>query len=342
MLSFIYTVTLVIIFLLILFWPSKGLLIKKRISISDTRRILVEDALKQLYECEYRHQKCSKDILIKSLSVSENEATELLDNLKSKNLIEWKGDVTKLTNEGETYALKIIRIHRLWERYLSEETSVHESRWHEEAEKLEHKISDDEAKRLAAQLGNPLFDPHGDPIPTATGEIPQHKGKSLCEFKVGEIGKILHVEDEPPATYAQIIAEGLNVGMQVRIKESSKERIRFIANGEECLLAPLLAANITVIPIEEEEEFKGEFRTLSFLRTGESAVILGISKACRGQQRRRLMDLGIVPGSEITAELSSLGGDPVAYKIRGTTVALRNQQADQIYIHKIKKESKVA
>jgi len=67
-------------------------------------------------------------------------------------------------------------------------------------------------------------------------------------------------------------------------------------------------------------------------KIGEEGTILGIAKALRGQQRRRLMDLGIVPGTKIEAELESLTGDPVAYKVRGTTVALRKQQTDKIYL----------
>jgi DtxR family transcriptional regulator, Mn-dependent transcriptional regulator len=77
---------------------------------------------------------------------------------------------------------------------------------------------------------------------------------------------------------------------------------------------------------------KGKFKPLSSLKVGEQGTILGIAKALRGQQRRRLMDLGIVPGTKIEAELESFSGDPVAYKVRGTTVALRKQQTDKIYL----------
>jgi DtxR family Mn-dependent transcriptional regulator len=65
---------------------------------------------------------------------------------------------------------------------------------------------------------------------------------------------------------------------------------------------------------------------------GDKGIVLGISKRCRGQQRRRLMDLGIVPGTEIEAEMKSIGGDPVAYKIRGASIALRKTQADEIHL----------
>ncbi len=73
---------------------------------------------------------------------------------------------------------------------------------------------------------------------------------------------------------------------------------------------------------------------LSSLRIGEKAEIAGISPNCRGQQRRRLMDLGIVPGSLISAEMKSASGDPVGYRVMGATIGIRKKQADLIFIHK--------
>jgi DtxR family Mn-dependent transcriptional regulator len=108
--------------------------------------------------------------------------------------------------------------------------------------------------------------------------------------------------------------------------------LRFTANGEECVLAPLFAQNITIDPIKLEKPIQGKFKNLSSLKIGESGVVLGISKALRGQQRRRLMDLGVVPGTEITAELRSVGGDPMVYRIKGASIALRKKQSDRIYL----------
>ncbi|MEJ5261089.1 MAG: FeoA family protein [Ignavibacterium sp.] len=79
---------------------------------------------------------------------------------------------------------------------------------------------------------------------------------------------------------------------------------------------------------------EGKLKPLSSLKVGEKGIVLGIAKSLRGQQRRRLMDLGIVPGTEIEAELASITGDPVAYRVRGTTIALRKEQADKIYLVK--------
>jgi DtxR family Mn-dependent transcriptional regulator len=120
--------------------------------------------------------------------------------------------------------------------------------------------------------------------------------------------------------------------MQVKMMEVTNERITFLANGEEVVLAPLFAKNITIAPIKGEVTVKGKFVKLSSLAIGEKGVVLGISKRCRGQQRRRLMDLGVVPGTVIEAEMNSIGGDPVAYRIKGASIALRKKQADRIFL----------
>ncbi len=77
-----------------------------------------------------------------------------------------------LTDQGREYALHIVRTHRLLERYLADRTGVLPEDWHGEAERREHKLSPEDRESLAARLGHPLYDPHGDPIPTAAGELP--------------------------------------------------------------------------------------------------------------------------------------------------------------------------
>lgn len=316
----------------ILFWPGRGIIAKWNSRKSSTKRALLENALKHLYNCEYDSVNCSIETLAGNLSISADEATSLLTRLETMGLAGTAGNYLKLTNDGRTYALKVIRVHRLWEKYLADETSVEELEWHTSAEEIEHQLSPIEADKLAAQIGNPVFDPHGDPIPTSDGEIPGRRGKSLNELKIGEFANIIHIEDEPNAIYSQLVAEGLYPGMQVRIIESTEKRISFTANGEECLLAPLFAKNITVAPIKSEPIIEGTLKKLSSLKVGEKGIVLGISRACRGQQRRRLMDMGVVPGTEIVNEMKSAGGDPIAFRIKEATVALRLKQADKIYL----------
>ena len=321
-----------IIIFILLFYPNKGIVAVWKKSRYANKKVLIEDALKYLYNCEYNNINCTLNGIAGNLSISADDATDIISRLESMGLVSAKKDELSLTVDGRSYALRVVRVHRLWEKYLADETSVKENEWHQKAEELEHTLTPEQADQLAAQIGNPVFDPHGDPIPSASGELPVKKGKSLTEMKVGEFANIIHVEDEPHAIYSQILAEGLYPGMQIRMVEISDKRIKFIANGEESILSPLIAENITVGILQLEKHFEDKFKALSSLKIGEQGTILGIAKALRGQQRRRLMDLGIVPGTKIEAELESVTGDPVAYKVRGTTVALRKQQTDKIYL----------
>jgi DtxR family Mn-dependent transcriptional regulator len=318
--------------LLLIFLPEAGVISRWKRMKKDRSRELIEDALKHLYDCEYKSVDCSLNSISGSLSLSGGKTTQVISNLEAMNLITSNENKISLTAEGRSYALRVIRIHRLWERHLADNTSVQEKDWHSVAEQKEHETSREEADRLAARLGNPLVDPHGDPIPSVNGEIPKREGITLNNLKNGIFAAIIHIEDEPKEVYAQLSAMGLYPGMQIYLLENSKDKIRFEADGEECLLAPILASNITVIPLSEKEQVKEKFESLSSLKINQAAMIVGISKAMRGQQRRRLLDFGVVPGTIVKAQLESLSGDPTGYDIRGATIALRKNQSDLIYI----------
>ena len=314
------------------FIPNKGILARIYKSRRINKRVLIEDALKHLYNNEYNSIGSTLNSIAGNLSIPADDAAELITKLEAMGLVSSSGNNLQLTTEGRTYALKIIRVHRLWEKYLADETGIDELEWHTSAEKIEHSMSPEQANELAAQIGNPVFDPHGDPIPSSKGDLPIKKGRPLSELKPGEFASIIHIEDEPLAIYTQLVAEGLYPGMQVRMLEYGHERVRFTANGEECILAPLFVKNITVATVKNEIKIDKKLRRLSSLGIGESGKVLAISKSCRGQQRRRLMDLGVVPGTEITAELRSAGGDPTAYKIKEASIALRKKEADKIFL----------
>lgn len=330
---------LLIFFITYIFWPKIGLIALINRFRHNNWRVQIEDALKHLYHCEFNKQPCTLDSVSGALSISSDAAAKLMARLEAMGLLITRGKSFHLTAEGRSYALRIIRIHRLWERYLADETSLSEMDWHPEAEKKEHRMTVEEADSLAARIGNPRYDPHGDPIPTASGELPPLKGRPLTDLSEGEIAGIVHIEDEPATVYAQLVAQGLHPGMQVRILESTKERIVFSADGDEKVLAPVFAANITVISLTEDEQIDQSYQTLLSLNVNERAKVVGISRACRGQQRRRLMDMGITPGTEVTMEMKSAAGDPIAYQIRGASIALRKDQAGLIFIEKNKENN---
>jgi len=320
-------------------WPRVGLWARFQTMRSRTARALIEDALKHLYDYEYKSVSCTLESLSGALSISSDDASRLVARLGALHLLAHKGQLLRLTPEGRSYALRVIRMHRLWERYLSDQTDLGEAEWHAKAEKQEHLLTPEQADALAERLGHPVFDPHGDPIPTAGGSIPPPQGMPLTSMKLGEMAGIVHVEDEPEAVYAQLVAQRLFPGMQVRMTDRAPERLLLEVDGNEVALAPVVAANVTVVPLKRAEQAREPFGTLSALRPGEIAVVRGISAGCHGVQRRRLMDLGVVPGTEVRAELESVSGDPVAYLIRGATIALRKQQAELIYVDKPKGKS---
>ncbi len=302
-------------------------------SIAATERVLSEDVLKHVYKCEQNNRRPTLESIAGVLQITPDEVSTLVSNMVSHNLLTLENGEFHLTPNGQEYGLQIIRAHRLWERYLADETGFEEAEWHHLAEQKEHAMTPNEVEALAARLGHPTHDPHGDPIPTASGDFVPHGGQPLTALASGSPAKIVHIEDEPPVVYAQLVAEGLYPGMEVQIKEMTPQRIRFISGGEEHILAPVVAGNISVSPLNESETGEPtQYQHLSNLTIGETGKVIGISPACRGAERHRFMDLGILPGTMITAEMVSPGGDPTAYLIRRSLIGLRKEQADMINI----------
>jgi DtxR family Mn-dependent transcriptional regulator len=325
--------TFVMVFLLALFWPDRGLFWRWQQAQQLTERVLIEDALKHIYTFQMQGNCPTVESIGGALNITTNEAADLLTHMEGHGLLQRDEGKLCLTSRGREYALQIIRAHRLWERYLADRTGFTEAEWHGQAHRYEHRLSRDEIDALESALGHPTHDPHGDPIPTANGEVVSHGGRPLTEMPLHEMLRIVHLEDEPEAVYAQLVAEGLHPGMQVQLLEISPRRVRFWADGDEHLLAPIVASNISVIPLPKAQEVEvppGE--RLSNLKPGAQGTVVRISHACRDAERRRLMDLGVLPGTLIGAEMTSPSGDPTAYRVRDTLIALRREQADLIFI----------
>ncbi len=298
-------------------------------------KILIEDTLKHLYDGEYNSYPCSVDSVSKNLSLKREDAKKLINRLQELNLIKNKEGVISLTNSGRDNALKVIRIHRLLERYFAEKTSFDEKQWHILAEEKEHEIKIEEANKISVELGNPLIDPHGDPIPTENGIIHKEKSKLLNELKENSFAQIIHIEDEPKEIFSTLSGHRIYPGMQLHILKNSGNDLLVETEGRTILLTLTEAKNISVKEIEEENFFKETIKPLSSLSVGEVAVISSLSAALRGQQRRRLLDLGIVPGTKIKAVLESIGRDPIAYEVRDTLIALRRNQSDYIFVKEV-------
>ncbi|MGK9369996.1 FeoA domain-containing protein [Melioribacter sp. Ez-97] len=332
MVLYLILLTALVVLTVIFFSKSKG----GKWKFSDKE--LIEDTLKHLYNSEEAKTDTDENTLSKVLSISVKQAGRLIKKLEESGLTENVDGKQKLTKNGRAYALKVVRIHRLLEKYFAENTSISETEWHKIAEAKEHQIDDDKAKELAARLGNPLRDPHGDPIPTAKGEVYSHNGVPLSKLNVNDFGNIVHIEDEPKSLYKEISDSGIYPGMQIQVKNKKDDGIEIKGDGKKQYISNEAAANITIVPLNKEEIVTQDYKPLSNLEVGEEAEVVGISKALRGMQRRRLLDFGIVPGTRIRAVLKSVGDDPVAYELRGALIALRKNQSDYIFIRKIGNE----
>ena len=332
-------VNLVIFFVLAIlaymfFRPTKGWFWILRNSYRQSEKIIIEDILKLLYHFENSSKKATINNVTRSLKFSDSSIIDAIQIMSTNELIEQDGEVLDLTNEGRDYALRIIRVHRLWEKYLAEKTGFDKKEWHDRAEDMEHNLSHEETNVLATQLGQPMYDPHGDPIPTHQGKVAEVKGDLLSTLKEDSIGRITHIEDEPDVIYKQILAENIHIGSHIRVVENNTQRVVFYSEGEEFVLAPVVASSITVDVIEQEEIIEQDLVRLSSLKEDETAKVLGISKECRGESRRRLLDLGFVKGTPIKIDLVSPLKNPKAYLIKGTSIALRDSQASKILIKK--------
>ncbi len=328
--------------LAILFWPDRGLYIRWQQARRMSARVLREDALKYLYTNELEGRPVTLQSLAGEMGISLNQAAQLLAEMTRLGLVESHDDAYDLTDTGREVALQVLRAHRLWERFLSERSGYSEEEWHARADEAEHFLEPEEVEALAESLGNPRFDPHGDPIPTAAGETPTIQSKPLTQLGPGDLARIVHLEDQPELVYAQLVAEGLHPGMEVLVIEKTPQRVRFISRGDEHVLAPVLAANVFVIPVPKEQAktaIKPLGDPLSSLKPGEEAEIVAVSRTMHPAERHRLLDLGVLPGAKVRVEFSSPLGEPVAYLIRGALIALRDDQAKKIFVRRLSPRS---
>jgi DtxR family transcriptional regulator, Mn-dependent transcriptional regulator len=319
----------------VLFIPRYGLLALYKDWRSARERERVEDALKHLLDREQQGRHASPESLTGILNLSRAKVTRLIAGMESQGLLETRGAEIRLTAEGERWALHIVRAHRLWERYLVDEARMPLQHIHTEAHRREHSFTDAQLDELSAALGHPTRDPHGDPIPTREGKMPFVEITPVTAWQAEGPARIVHIEDEPAMAYEQILAAGLRLGQVIRMIERTSQRV-VLSDGEmEYRLAPTVAANIGIAPLPEGETAKAHAIPLAKLPHDQRAEILSLDNAVQGFTRRRFLDLGLTPGTVIYPELGNFFGDPRAYRVRGTLIALRRDQATQIWVKPI-------
>ncbi len=159
----------------------------------------IEDYLKAIHELQARAAKVSTSALARRLQVAQASVTGMIKKLADMKLVEYsRYQGVKLTEAGEKIALEVIRHHRLLELYLAEAMGYSWDKVHEEAERLEHYISEEFEDKIDQFLGRPTVDPHGSPIPTKEGKLPLPKGFALSDSQPGERLIVLRVSDRDP------------------------------------------------------------------------------------------------------------------------------------------------
>ena len=180
----------------------------------------VEDYAKAIYALQRREGAVSTNALAERLNVTPGSVSAMLKRLHGLGLVSHERyHGVELTGSGERVALEVLRHHRLLELYLAESLGVPWDRVHDEAEVLEHHISEELEALIAAKLGDPTHDPHGDPIPNAELEIEEAETVAIETLEPGQRGRFVRVSDADPAMLRYLSSRGIAPGDRFEVVE---------------------------------------------------------------------------------------------------------------------------
>ena len=180
---------------------------------------VAQDYLKAIWNAqEWSPEKVSTKMLAERIGVSASTASESIRKLADQGLVDHEkyGAVT-LTERGRRAALAVVRRHRLLETFLVRELGYGWDEVHDEAEILEHAISDMMLDRIDAKLGHPTRDPHGDPIPAVDGQVPTPPARQLSACLDGESGTVARISDADPEMLRYFDAVGISLDSRLRV-----------------------------------------------------------------------------------------------------------------------------
>lgn len=317
---------------LIVLLPRAGVIAQWKRVRSRREQTRSEDALKHILAWKQRSGPASLESLAGSLRLPTGTALHLATRMETAGWVTCGATGIELTPAGEQRALQVVRAHRLWERHLADDANMPIERVHQAAERAEHSLTVSQVARLDAHLGHPQHDPHGDPIPRADGRMASLDAVSLNDWPVGVPGRIAHIEDEPDAVFHEILAAGLRPSQVIDVVEMDEVSLRVRVEGKERRIDRALAINIHVSAPGKKDLPPTNAARLSAMRRGDRGEVLGLGAECTGFSRRRLLDLGLTQGARVQVALDNTFGDPRAFRVRGTTIALRRQQADQVWV----------
>ncbi|PYI64302.1 DtxR family transcriptional regulator [Arthrobacter livingstonensis] len=179
----------------------------------------IEDYVKVIYSfTEWQDKPITSTQLAARLGVANSSVSEMVRKLKDQDLVDHQPySPIRLTGTGLKLALAMVRRHRLLETYLVRELSYTWDEVHEEAEQLEHAVSETFIERMSAKLGHPTRDPHGDPIPDARGRITMPPSHRLDELDAGHRGRISRISDHDPELLRYLEQHGIGVDTALEI-----------------------------------------------------------------------------------------------------------------------------
>ncbi len=187
---------------------------------ANRRSASIEDYLRAIYGLEERGEAVTNTSLATRLAVSPSSASGMVTKLAQQGLVEhvpYRG--IELTGDGRLLARSVLRRHRLIESYLVSELGYTWDEVHVEADLLEHVVSDLLVERIAAKLGNPVRDPHGDPIPAVDGSVEEVSTKLLEDLPAGAVGEIVRVWDTDPELLRYLSDRSIGLGERIEVLE---------------------------------------------------------------------------------------------------------------------------
>lgn len=209
-----------------------------------------ENYLKAIYHltnsCD---EEVSTNAIADKLDTKASSVTDMLRKLADKDLINYKKyQGVSLTNNGIIEAKMIVRKHRLWEVFLVEKLNFTWDEVHDIAEQLEHIKSEQLINKLDDYLGNPKFDPHGDPIPDANGKITQIDKQLLSNLKINQISICIGVKDSSADFLRYLDKQNITLGSKIEIlsKESYDLSMKVRINNQELNISNKMASNLFV------------------------------------------------------------------------------------------------
>ncbi len=179
-----------------------------------------EDYIKNIYKLQKEGAKVTTSALAATMELSDPSVTDMIKKLSDKGFVSYERyQGVMLTKSGKRMALKIVRRHRLWEMYLVQFLGFSWDQIHEEAERLEHVTSEELEARLDKALGYPTTDPHGDPIPTAEGDLDLTEYTPLAHCDAGDVVEVFRVSDDSPAILKHASKLGIRLNGKITVRD---------------------------------------------------------------------------------------------------------------------------